>query len=100
MKIVGYLKDDIFRKKVRKSEHLLRNINGWAISDSILTSLRKEGCREIRIKDLEVGLVYKIEFEHFMKFSKVIGYQDTQRALPIQYFETYFDDKDIPVIYR
>ena len=100
MQIVGCLKDGVFRKKVQKSKHLMRNANGWAISDSILTSLRKEECKEIRIKDTENSLIYSIEFKHFMAYSTVIGYQDVQRVLPTHYFGIVFDDKDIPVTHR
>lgn len=65
-KIVGELKDGIYRKVVSKRRHLMRNLNAWGISSSIMDKLSEMGCIEIRIKDKDTGVIYSISLLDFM----------------------------------
>ena len=77
---VGTLNEGIFRKRVRKSKHLLRSLNAWGIQFDTLTDLRDGGCTEIRIKDEEEHKVYAVPFNHFYRTATVENFGDGPQA--------------------
>jgi hypothetical protein len=81
---VGVLhrKDNIFRKQVNKSIHLMRIYDAWGIDAGIFDSLPSEG--SIRILDKEENIVYAVSVaqaketakrEHFTEGNKDHGEQ-------------------------
>lgn len=70
-KLIGTLKDNIFRKRVKKSKHLLRKLDAWGIQYDAFTELRNLNCEEIRIKDEDEDRVYAVAFDTIFKKGRV-----------------------------
>lgn len=74
-KLVGVIDDRILRKTVRKSAHMLREPEGWAIDANILD----EDFDEVRIHDTEENKYYKAMkqsfFDHGIPINRGHGQQ-------------------------
>lgn len=85
--IVGILHaDKTFRKRVRKSAHLLNILDAWGIDESILTKLGKAGCKTIKIEDSEEKMLYEATFDVFTAFGIEKNFVGRQLFLPRRYF--------------
>ena len=81
---IGTLKDNIFRKRVKKSKHLMRKLNAWGIQLDALMELQKQGCKEIRVLEEEEQKIYSIPLEKIWKGCTVENFGDGDQAfLPI-----------------
>lgn len=94
-KIVGKLwPDKVFRKEVSKKKHFLWSTKSWAIDADILKKLQDNGCKEIRIKDNDEGIVYSIPLVDFQFQSELIDYgHGKQLAVPASKFLTKLINK-------
>ena len=79
-KKIGTLKDNIFRKKVQLSKHLMKKYNAWGVQLDTLTAIRDKGCTEIRILDTENNKIYSVSMEDMWGNSVVENYGDGQQA--------------------
>lgn len=87
-KVVGELKDGIFRKRVKLSKHLLKMMDAWGIDKAIIDNLEMQRCKEIRILDEEYDVVYSIPFLDFKYrgIPKDFG-EDAQLFVPREHFK-------------
>lgn len=85
---VGNLYKGVFRKEVKKSKHLMRNMNGYGLDKSIVEALSLEGCKEIRILDTDSQVVHSVAFATFKEKGVSIDYVGLQVCLPLTEFET------------
>jgi len=83
-RMIGSLKEGVFRKRVKKSKHLMRKLNAWGIQFDALMELNKQGCTEIRILETEENKVYSTPLEVIWKQGKVENFGDGDQAfLPL-----------------
>jgi hypothetical protein len=77
---IGSLKDGIFRKRLKKSVHLMRNSDSWAIQYDVLKKARDAGCVEVRILEIEENIIYSVSMETLWGQSQVMNWGDGQQA--------------------
>ena len=86
-KFVGYLwPNGVFKKNVRKSLHLHRTLDSWAISTRIVKKLVKAKCHTVEITDIERGVKYTCGIEKFVD-GLGIGWEDQQKAVERKEFK-------------
>ncbi len=85
-KNIGSIKGDVFTKPVRKSKHLFRKYNGWAIDKDILIELKDSDVKTIRIKDKDEKVIYKISLEDFIDKGLEVNYSSSQVVCEVNYF--------------
>lgn len=76
-KIVGVKKGKVFRKSVRASKHLFRNVGmsgGWAIDKNIAQGLSTQGIETIEITDKENKIRYTISVRDFLAHAGTIDF--------------------------
>lgn len=89
-KLVGKLFDDgIYRKQVVSTKHKMKIYNGYGIEEEIIKDLTEKNCKEIRIKELDTGDLYKSPFSEWLEHGIVADHQSIQRFLPIDNLEQY-----------
>lgn len=81
-KRIGSLTDGVFRKRVKKSKHLMRLNDSWGIQLDALNKLKESGCTEIRILEEEENKVYSVPFEKMWKEGMVMCFDGQQSFLP------------------
>jgi len=64
-KIIGYLRDHTFIKRVQGSKHMLRKPPGWCISKEAFCEQILPNTENIIVEDIESGLVYECPTEVF-----------------------------------
>jgi len=64
-KIIGYLRDHAFIKRVQASKHMLRKPPGWCISKEAFCEQIMSETKNIIVEDTESGLVYECPTEVF-----------------------------------
>ena len=82
-KVVGYIQGDRFIKNVRKSKHMLREPEGWAIDAYVWDKEIMPNAREFVIIDKETGDEYNCTTEVFNRLKGTID-----RGFGKQYFLT------------
>ena len=85
---IGNLFNGIYRKKVQRSKHLFKKLNGWGIDKPVLEKLQQKGCKEIRILDTERDIIYSCPRDMFMTNGVYIHYDGPQIVLSLHYFST------------
>jgi len=89
-KIIGYLQDHTFMKRVQGSKHMLRKPPAWCISKEAFCEEIMPNTENIVIKDVESGLVYecltKVFAEHAFEIQR--GGFEPQLALELRFLET------------
>lgn len=90
-KIVGELVNDIYRKKVEGSKHLLKMMDAWGIDKSIVVELVSHGAQEIRILDTESDIVYSVPVTEFVDKSVVRDFGETEQMFLSRHFFTKKD---------
>ena len=82
----GWLQDGIYRKQVYGSKHTFKKMDAWGMDKDIVDGL--DGiCNEIRVKDIENGIIYSIDFNKFKELAKPFNFTTMQLMLPKKYFE-------------
>jgi len=81
-KRIGSLKDGVFRKRVKKSLHLMKMNYSWGIQLDALNKLKESGCTEIRILEEEENKVYSVPLEKMWKEGTVMHFDGDQAFLP------------------
>jgi len=79
---IGTLKEGVFRKRVKKSKHLMRMNDSWGIQLNALNQLNDQKCTEIRILETEENKVYSVPFEKMWKESQTMMFDGEQAFLP------------------
>jgi hypothetical protein len=82
--------DNILRKEVLGSKHMLRSPKSWCVDKSVIDDAVQKEAIEIRVLDKESGLVYKVSMQKFLEKKMIVsrGF-GTQYGLPLTYWETY-----------
>lgn len=57
-RVVGYVANGVFFKRLRGSKHMLRKPPAWAFDNTTLNQALAAGAVEIRIYDIETGMRY------------------------------------------
>lgn len=60
---VGHVEEGVFRKQVRKGEHLLRILDAWGFQAELLPQLRAEGVMRVEVYDAEEGVTYAVALD-------------------------------------
>lgn len=87
-KIIGYLQDHTFVKRVQGSKHMLRKPPAWCISKEAFCQKVLPNTQNIIIEDLEGGLIYECLTQVFAEHAFEIqrGDFEPQLALTINYW--------------
>ena len=87
---IGWLKEGVFRKKVKQSKHLFLIMDAWGIDKAVVTSLGNNSCEQIRIKCTETDTIYSISFADFMDnhVERQFGNADPQCFVSRKFFST------------
>lgn len=76
-----------FVKTTKKSVHMLREPESWAIDAEVVKSLEHLGCKSIMVKETEENVIYRVDFATFI--DKAIDIDrgfGAQKALPLIYW--------------
>jgi len=82
-KVVGVKKGKVFRKSVRESKHLFRNLGrtgGWAIDKNIVRGFSTQGIEIIEIK--ENNIKYTISVKDFLEHAGTINFGWGEQIYP------------------
>lgn len=76
-----------FVKTTKKSVHMLREPESWAIDAGVVKTLEHLKCKSIMVRETEENLIYRIDFATFIEKAIDIdrGY-GAQKALPLVYW--------------
>jgi hypothetical protein len=66
-KVTGTMAGSIFRKRVRRSRHFHRQLQGWGHDKSQLEELARSGCKIFRVEDIENNQVYEVNLDKFLR---------------------------------
>jgi len=87
-KIIGYLQDHTFIKRVRGSKHMLRKPPAWCISKQAFCEEVLPSVESIIVEDVETGLIYecltKVFAEHAFEIQR--GNFEPQLALGLRFW--------------
>lgn len=86
-RLCGYWIDGIYRKNVDSTKHKLRVMNAYGIDTGIIEELKALGTKEIRIRELDTGLVHFIPFDQFVALGVLRNLETPQTFLPVHYFQ-------------
>lgn len=88
-KIIGYLQDHTFVKRVQGSKHMLRKPPGWCISKEAFCEEILPNTNKIIIEDTESGVTYECLTEVFAEHAFEIqrGNFEPQLALVLRFWE-------------
>ena len=88
-KIIGYLEDGCFRKRVVGSKHKLRKPPAWCISKQAFCEEVLPNTESIIIEDVESGLIYECPTQVFVEHAFEIqrGNFEPQLALGLRFWE-------------
>ncbi|AEM73572.1 hypothetical protein [Caldicellulosiruptor acetigenus] len=77
----------VFYKAVSTHSKLLV-LNAYGIEKCVVEELKKRGCELIRIKEVNTGNVFEIDFEKFVEKAilRTFGNSTEQYYLPLKYF--------------
>jgi hypothetical protein len=90
-KIIGYLQDHTFTKRVQGSKHMLRKPPGWCISKQAFIEEVMPQAKRIIVEDMENGSIYECRTEVFAEnaFEIQRGNFEPQLALTLNYWERH-----------
>lgn len=84
-KIAGQLVNDVYQKVVSRQKHLMKMFNGYGIDAEIFKDLKENGCREIRITEVDTGDTYTCPIETFDEKKIVKNFQGVQYFISGKY---------------
>lgn len=88
--MVGWLDGLVFRKIVSAKKHLFEKSNSWGIDANILKQLPENG--QIRIKDIDDGVIYVISVEDFKNYGQYLHFQnDIDYHVQVFVWRSFFD---------
>jgi hypothetical protein len=87
-KLCGYYSysDKTYRKKVVREKHLMRMFNGYGIDRDIIIDLKRQGCDNIRIMEIDTGQIYEVPFEKFIKNGIEKDFEGIQIFIPAKFW--------------
>lgn len=87
-KIIGTLKEGIFRKRVKGSKHLYMKLDAWGIDAEIFKDVLLGQTKQIRVLDTETDEIYFVETEKFDKKGSYLHFPPhrAQIFLPRRYW--------------
>ena len=90
-KVVGYLQDHTFVKRVQGSKHMLRKPPAWCISKQAFIEQVVPHAEKIIVEDIESGRFYECGTEVFAEHAFEIqrGNFEPQLALTLNYWEKH-----------
>jgi hypothetical protein len=88
-RVIGYLLDHAFRKRVQGSKHMLKKPPAWCISKAAFCEQILPNTGSIIVEDMESGLTYQTLTETFAEYAFEIqrGSFEPQLALTLNYGE-------------
>jgi hypothetical protein len=66
-RIVGYIEDGVFHKKVKGSRHQLKVPPAWCISSEAFDDCILPSCDQIVVEDQESGITYRVSTVVFQR---------------------------------
>jgi uncharacterized radical SAM superfamily Fe-S cluster-containing enzyme len=86
-RIIGSFDGVTLRLKRKRSRHLYRVLDAWAIDLATLVSAADAGVERVVVVDSESGETYEAELDDILNYGTVIDHGfGTQVALPLQYW--------------
>jgi len=86
-KPVGELTSFALKKSVKKSKHLLRNLNAWSVDIQVLRLAEAFGCEVVLVHESEENKDYKVRLSEFFGNGVKVDYGfGEQLALPLSYW--------------
>lgn len=80
MQNIGWLRDGVFKKRVKKHRHLMKMNDAWGIDYDTLVELKQDGCTEMRILDQDENKVYSVPFSDFFGKATTMDWGDGNQA--------------------
>ena len=90
---IGLFDCGVFKKRIHGSKHILRMLDALGIDTKVVNELGKEGCYEIRAKDVENDVVYKIAYNDFIEHGIEKNFETPQIFCPRKYWNTGKQEK-------
>ena len=88
-KRIGSLKEGVFRKRVQKSKHRMRNTDSWGIQYEAVKKLMEQKCHTVRILETEENIIYTVPLEKIWKEGRVENWGDGDQVfLPRSQWDT------------
>jgi hypothetical protein len=80
-------------KTVKRSRHLLRSLNAWALDREHVEAAERSGCDRIEVKDTESGTVYQTSLRTLKERGISINFGNfgPQLALPLSLWQVVDD---------
>ena len=90
-RLIGYIRDRVFRKKVKGSIHLFKKLDAWGIDAEVFKKKLINEVDEIRVLDEEEGVVYQVGILMFDTHGKYLHFPPhrAQIFLPKDKWTTY-----------
>jgi len=86
-RIIGTFDGTTLRLKRKRSKHLFRTLDAWAINLSVLVRAADAGVERVVVEDTETGEVFEAGLHDILNYGTVIDHGfGTQLALPLQHW--------------
>lgn len=86
-KDVGWMFENVYYSRRKKSKHLMRKFNAWGINADIFEKVYKDGCQSIRILDEESNDVYSAPVSEYKAHGIFADFDGLQIFLPLDYWK-------------
>ena len=87
-KMIGKVNGVLYEKKVKKSKHLFRKWNAWAMDRAVADELVRLGVNTVIVHETEEKIDYVVSLKEFMEKGVEADYGfKKQIFLPIVYFK-------------
>lgn len=86
-KVVGSIKNNIYKKTVTRSKHLFRKFNGYGISLCVLDELKEKGITHIQITEKDTKQIFTCSLADYFQFGNKYQFNDdVQLVLSMDHF--------------
>ena len=92
-KIVGDYDSEkhTYYKKVQRSKHRLWKYDAYGIQESVITELKKLGCNQVNIKEIDTGESYTSYFMDWFDVEPEDLSHGLQRFIPVKQMRHFYD---------
>ena len=85
-RIIGTFDGTVLRLKRKRSRHLYRLLDAWAIDLTTLVRAADAGVETVVVEDVETGETYEVGLGDILNYGTVIDHGSPQVALPLAYW--------------
>jgi len=85
-RVVGTFDGTTLRLKRKRSKHLYRALDAWAVDLATLITAADAGVESVVVEDVETGETFEVGLDDFLNFGVVIDHGSPQVALPLAYW--------------